>query len=156
MRRVSLLVLCFAVLSGAAFAQMENKQVADEVMAVTKAQWAAEMKKDFAAADKNVAEEYTQFDSAFSVRLNGKALNARVGEALASGNSTLIAAEMVNPKVQVHGDVAILSYNFVGVTRDKEGKTAPTRAKSTRVYVKKDGQWWLVHANFGADPAGDD
>ena len=47
--------------------------------------------------------------------------------------------------------MAILSYNFVGVTKDKDGKAEPTRAKSTRVYVKKNGQWWLVHANFGAD-----
>jgi len=58
---------------------------------------------------------------------------------------------VANAKVQVYGDVAILSYNFVGVAKDKDGKTEPTRAKSTRVYVKKGGQWWLVHANFGAD-----
>ena len=53
-----------------------------------------------------------------------------------------------NPKVQVYGDVAILSYNFVGMTQDKEGKTEPVRAKSTRVYAKQTGKWMLVHANF--------
>jgi ketosteroid isomerase-like protein len=61
---------------------------------------------------------------------------------------------MANPKVQVYnGNVAILTYNYVGVTQDKDGKTEPTRAKSTRVYVKKGDKWMLVHANFAADPA---
>src|SRR2546428_12449991 len=64
----------------------------------------------------------------------------------------LVAAEMANPKVQVYGDVAILSYNFAGVTKDKDGKIENPRAKSTRGYVKQGGQWRLVHANFGADP----
>ena len=37
-------------------------------------------------------------------------------------------------------------------TQDKDGKTTPTRAKSTRVFVKKGDKWMLVHANFGTDP----
>jgi hypothetical protein len=40
---------------------------------------------------------------------------------------------MLNPKVQVYGNVAILSYNYMGMTKDKDGKTTPNRAKSTRV-----------------------
>jgi ketosteroid isomerase-like protein len=56
--------------------------------------------------------------------------------------------EMANPKVQVYGDTAILTYNFVGVRKDKDGKTAPNIAKSTRVYSKIGGKWMLVHANF--------
>jgi ketosteroid isomerase-like protein len=55
---------------------------------------------------------------------------------------------MVNPKVQVYGDVAILTYNYVGVTQAKDGKTTDSLAKSTRVYAKIGGQWKLVHANF--------
>jgi ketosteroid isomerase-like protein len=60
---------------------------------------------------------------------------------------------MANPKVQVYnGNVAILTYNYVGLTQDKDGKTTPDRAKSTRVFVKKDNKWMLVHANFASDP----
>jgi ketosteroid isomerase-like protein len=66
-----------------------------------------------------------------------------------SGSGSVIAADMANEKVQVYGDVAILSYNYVGLTRDKDGKIEPSKAKSTRVYVKQGGQWMLVHANFG-------
>ncbi len=45
-------------------------------------------------------------------------------------------APQKNSKVQVYnGDVASLSYNYVGMSVDKDGGTEPNRAKSTRVYV---------------------
>ena len=65
-----------------------------------------------------------------------------------SGSDTLITAEMANEKVQVYGDVAILSYNYIASVKNKDGKVTPAMAKSTRVYVKQGGQWMLVHANF--------
>ena len=151
MKRATVAVLCIALLSLSVLAQSADKQAADEVIAVTKAQWKAEMQKNTAEAMKNVADDYTEFNSDYATRLEGKALSTRLSEATAGGSGGLVAAEMANAKVQVYGDVAILSYNFVGVAKDKDGKTEPTRAKSTRVYVKKGGQWWLVHANFGAD-----
>ncbi len=124
------------------------KQVADEVIAVTKAQWAAEMKKDAAGSGKNVADDYTVFEGAYPTRLDGKGLTQRIDAGNAGGSDTIVTAEMANEKVQVYGDVAILSYNYIGASKDKDGKVTPTLAKSTRVYVKQGGQWMLVHANF--------
>ena len=60
---------------------------------------------------------------------------------------------MLNPKVQVYGDVAVLTYNYAGVNQNKDGELNNIKAKSTRVYVKTDGTWKLVHANFGLDPS---
>jgi ketosteroid isomerase-like protein len=150
---VLLLVLSFAVLVPlSAYAQTSNKQVADEIIAIVKAQWAAENKKNTAEALKNVADDFTEFNSDFATRLDGKALAVRLGEAGNKGSGQTLASEMANEKVQVYGDVAILTYNYVGMSMDKDGKTEPARAKSTRVYVKQGGKWMLVHANFGADP----
>ena len=126
-----------------------NSQIAAEVIAITKAQWAAEMAKEpTATAMQNVADEYTEFNADTPTRVDGKDLSMRLADAFAGGVGSLVAAEMANEKVQVYGDVAILTYNFVGMTKDKDGVVAPTLAKSTRVYVNKDGQWMLVHANF--------
>ena len=72
-----------------------------------------------------------------------------------SAQCPLVMAEMANEKVQIYGDVAILSYNYMGLGKDKEGVINPSRAKSTRVYVKESGQWWLVHANFAPVDAPD-
>ncbi|HEY3123254.1 MAG TPA: nuclear transport factor 2 family protein [Thermoanaerobaculia bacterium] len=150
---VLLLMASFAVLFPVpAYAQTANKQVADEITAIVKAQWAAENKKNTAEALKNVADEYTEFNSDFATRLDGKALAVRLGEAGNKASVQTLASEMANEKVQVYGDVAILTYNYVGMSMDKDGKTEPARAKSTRIYVKQGGKWMLVHANFGADP----
>jgi ketosteroid isomerase-like protein len=150
MRRVLILASCVAILSVTVFAGPSHDKAAEEVIAITKAQWAADINNDVAAAMKNVADEYTEFNPDYPTRLDGKDLNTRMGEAFATGSGSVVGAEMANEKVQVYGDVAILSYNYIGAAKDKDGNVEPVLAKSTRVYVKKDGQWWLVHANFGS------
>ncbi len=122
---------------------------ASEVIAITKAQWAAQMENDVSAAMKMVANDYTEFNPDIPIRLDGKALNTRLTEAAALDSGRLVLAEMTNPHVQVYGDVAILSYNFVGMAKSGDGEVNTFLAKSTRVYVKKGRDWKLVHANFG-------
>jgi ketosteroid isomerase-like protein len=79
----------------------------------------------------------------------------RIAEGNFSSSDVLITAEMANEKVQVYGDVAVLSYNYIASVRNKDGKVSPAMAKSTRVYVKQGGQWMLVHANFAPVTAPD-
>ena len=146
---------CCAAFAMNASAQQADQATADAVIAMVKAQWAAEIKDPTNVAEqtKDMSDDYTEFNGDYATRLDGKAMNSRLGEAAGKASAKTIAAEMANPKVQVYnGNVAILTYNYVGVTQDKDGKTEPTRAKSTRVYVKKGDKWMLVHANFATDP----
>jgi len=138
-----------------ASAQQADQATADAVIAMVKAQWAAEIKDPTNAAEqmKDASDDYTELNADYATRLDGKAMSSRLAEAGAKASGKTTAAEMANPKVQVYnGNVAILTYNYVGVIQDKDGKTEPRRAKSTRVYVKQGDKWTLVHANFGADP----
>jgi len=138
-----------------ASAQQADQATADAVIAMTKAQWAAEIKDPTSVSEqmKDASDDYTEFNGDYATRLDGKAMNSRLGEAAGKASGKTIAADMANPKVQVYnGNVAILTYNYVGVTQDKDGKNEAARAKSTRVFVKKGDKWTLVHANFGADP----
>ena len=121
---------------------------ASEVIAITKAQWAAQIENDVSAAMKDVADDYTEFNPGTPTRLDGKALSTRIAEANALSSSRLVLGEMANPHVQVYGDVAVLSYNFVGMVKGSDGEVTSFFAKSTRVYVKDGGDWKLVHANF--------
>ena len=141
-------VLALTVAAGGPY----DKQTAQEVIAITKAEWAAGMAKNTSAALKNVANDCTMFTPDFPSRINGKEAIYNLTEAEAAGTGSLILAEMSNEHVQTYGNVAVLSYNFMGMSRDKAGNTEPIAAKSSRVYVKENGQWWLVHANFA--PAG--
>jgi ketosteroid isomerase-like protein len=99
---------------------------------------------------KNIASDYTEFNFTYPTRLDGKELNQRLAEAQAEASGDLIAAEMANEKVQVYGDTAILTYNFIGAIKEKDGTLQPILAKSTRVYIRKNNRWMLVHANFAA------
>jgi ketosteroid isomerase-like protein len=138
-----------------ASAQQADQAIADAVIAMTKAQWAAGIKDptNVAEQSKDMSDDYTEFNADYSTRLDGKAMNSRLAEAVGKESAKTIASEMANAKVQVYnGNVAILTYNYVGLTIDKEGKTTPSRAKSTRVFVKKGDKWMMVHANFGSDP----
>jgi hypothetical protein len=129
---------------------------AEDVIAVTKAQWAADMAKDAEKGSAILADDYTEFNSQFPTRIDGKALATRLTEASSMGSGKVVAAEMANPKVQVYGNVAILTYNYFGVTLGSDGETEPNLAKSTRVYVKTNGKWMLVHANFAPVGSSDD
>ncbi len=131
-----------------------NQQTTDEIIGIVKAQWASEMADPSNVKEhfKNISDDYTEFNNDYSTRLEGKALMMRLSEASSKDPGAILAGEMLNPKVQVYGDVAILSYNFAGVVRNKEGEVKSTRAKSTRVYAKQGGQWKLVHGNFATDP----
>ena len=142
-------------MNASAQAQPADQATADAVIAMTKAQWAVGMKDptNVAEQSKDMSDDYTEFNGQYATRLDGKAMNSRLAEASGKESGKGIAAEMANPKVQIYnGNVAILTYNYVGLTQDKDGKTEPNRAKSTRVYVKKGEKWTLVHANFGSDP----
>lgn len=146
---------CCSAFTINASAQQADQAIADAVIGMAKAQWAAGIKDptNVAAQTKDMSDDYTEFNAQYATRLDGKAMNSQLAEASTKDSTKQLAAEMANPKVQVYnGDVAILTYNYVGLTQKKDGTTEPSRAKSTRVYVKNGDKWMLVHANFAADP----
>jgi len=146
-----MVVFLVFILTTSLIGQNTKNSVEVEVIALTYKLWKAENEHDMATRNKYVSDDYTEFSQAFSTRVDGKNKNFTLSDAGSSG-STSLADEMLNPKVQVYGDVAVLTYNFAGVRKDNNGNTINIKAKSTRVYVKTNGDWKLVHANFGYDP----
>jgi ketosteroid isomerase-like protein len=143
-----------AILAPPVAAQTEDP-VAQEILALAKAEWAALNDGNVKEASKYWADDYTQFNPTFATRIDGKTRLVKLEEANRASGEQGLFSEMGNAKVQVYGDVAILSYNYMGVSKSADGELTNTRAKSTRVYVRTGGKWLLVHANFGADPLGD-
>jgi len=131
----------------------ENPQVAAEVMALARAQWASEIAGEpMTQQNAQLADDYTEFNGEFPTLLVGKATATRMGEV--TPNDKAMYSDMQNARVQVYGDTAILTYNFAGLRRGADGKVNPSLAKSSRVYAKQGGQWKLVHANFAPVAAG--
>ncbi len=130
----------------------DNPRVAAEIMAIARAQWAAEIAgQPFAQQMTAVADDYTEFNADYPTRIDGKAMAMAMGAVPPSTKS--VYGDMQNPKVQVYGDTAILTYNFAGISRQADGKVQPSIAKSTRVYNRQNGRWMMVHANFAPVPA---
>ena len=151
--KVSFFVFTLLVLgySSSLFAQAAAPSAEEEIIALTYKIWKAENDKDMATRNKYISDDYTEFNSDYATRIDGKTKNFTLSDANFSGGTSL-ADEMLNPKVQVYGDVAILTYNFASVIKNNDGMVVTSKAKSTRVYVKMNGTWKLVHANFGMDP----
>ncbi len=158
MSRFMSMITCFAMgvllTCTIAWTQAGDRDVANKVISITKSQWSAGMAKNTSDAMKMVHDECTMFVPDFPNRLDGKEVIYKFRDAEASGSGSLVMMEMANEKVQVFGNTAILTYNFMGMSKDKEGKVSPTLAKSSRVYVNEGGKWLLVHANFA--PVGTD
>ena len=118
MMLVLIVSACCTAFTMNASAQQADKATADAVIAMTKAQWAAEMKDptNVSEQSKDMSDDYTEFNGDFATRLDGKAMNSRLAEAAAKDSGKTTAAEMPNEKVQVYnGDVAILTYNYAGL-----------------------------------------
>ena len=141
------------LIAGAPARAADNPRVAEEVMALARAQWASEIANEpMAQQNASLAEDYTEFNGEFPTLLVGKTMASRMGEV--TPNDKAMYSDMRNAHVQVYGDTAILTYNFAGLRRAADGKVNPSLAKSTRVYAKQGGQWKLVHANFAPVEAG--
>jgi ketosteroid isomerase-like protein len=141
------------LIAGAPARAADNPRVAEEVMALARAQWASEIANEpMAQQNASLADDYTEFNGEFPTLLVGKTMAMRMGEV--TPNDKAMYSDMRNAHVQVYGDTAILTYNFAGLRRAADGKVNPSLAKSTRVYAKQGGQWKLVHANFAPVEAG--
>jgi len=129
----------------------DDPKVTAEITALARSQWAADITGQPAARMmETVADDYTEFNGDYPTRIDGKAMNVAMAQIPPSTKS--VYGDMQNAKVQTYGDTAILTYNYAGITRGADGKTQPSIAKSTRVYVKSGGKWMLVHANFAPVP----
>src|SRR5213082_3174803 len=104
---------CCSAFTMNASAQQADQATSDTVIAMTKAQWASEIKDPTNAMEqsKDMSDDYTEFNGQYATRLDGKAINSRMTEAAGKSSGKTISAEMINPKVQVYnGNVAVLTY----------------------------------------------
>jgi len=57
--------------------------------------------------------------------------------------------EMINPKVQGDGDVALLTFNLVSYIKQPGGaEKAAARWNTTEVYRRIDGNWRIIHSHW--------
>ena len=56
--------------------------------------------------------------------------------------------DMVNPKVQRRGDIAVLSYQMVNHLTSPSGQSVTVHWNATAVYERIQGRWKIIHSHF--------
>lgn len=90
------------------------------------------------------ASEITYFDPSLEKRLDGREAFEKFLAPL-KGTFRVPRYEIIDPKVQVYGEAAVLSYNMVDYD---EKDIHAFRMNVTEVYALRDGRWGLVHSHF--------
>jgi len=102
-----------------------------------------------------MADEYSYFDPSLERRVDGRDAMAAYFEPI-KGKIHYEGSVFLNPVVQVHGDAAVLSYNYVSSGVDEDESPWETPWNVTEIYARIGGQWRLVHSHFayngGAKP----
>jgi RNA polymerase sigma factor (sigma-70 family) len=140
--------LAMAVLLAVAPAAAAERSVADEIVALEKGALDRWSHGDPAGFFAIMAEEETYFDPLTDARIDGvSALKTHM--APFAGRFRIERYEMLNPRVDVAGDVAVLTFNLVNHgARFDGGPPGTARWNSTEVFRRIDGRWRIVHSHW--------
>jgi len=95
-----------------------------------------------------MASDQTYFDPATAKRIDGQEALKKYFAPIA-GKIRIERVEMIDPKVQRSGDLAVLTFNLVDYGGQFDGgpKTT-TRWNSTEVYQRINGSWKIIHSHW--------
>ena len=88
------------------------------------------------------APDVVYFDPYLERRIDGLDALTRYYEAL-RGKVHVDRYELINPKAQLCGDVAVLTFNYVSYTGEKQN-----RWNCTEVYRRTDGAWRIIQTHW--------
>jgi ketosteroid isomerase-like protein len=95
-----------------------------------------------------MAADITYFDPVHEKRVDGL---AAIKEMLApiTGKISVSRYDMIAPKVQHHGDVALLTFNLISYQRQADGsEKAVARWNSTETYARVADDWRIIHSHW--------
>lgn len=91
--------------------------------------------------------DVTYFDPFQESRLDGLPAMKQLLEPL-TGKIKVDRFEMINPKVQRDGNMALLTFNLLSYDTLPDGKETVVRWNSTETYRRIDGAWKIIHSHW--------
>ncbi len=147
MRTIALVVLSLCGALAAVRARPVDPAQAHAVISLERAALDRWGKGDPTGFLETYAPEITYFDLATPRRLDGHAAMTEYYRPLA-GKIEVARYEMIGPKVQRHGDVAVLTYNLRSEGVRPDGTQVTVRWNSTSVYARIGGAWKMIHSHW--------
>lgn len=152
MRILSFIVALGTALFVAATTQAAETASTDDIIALERAaldRWGAGDPQGFL---DTYAPEVTYFDIGTEHRVDGHAAMTEYYRPLI-GKIKIPRYEMIDPKVQRHGDVAVLTYNLRSEALQPDGKEVTVRWNSTSVYARIGARWQMIHSHWSLTAA---
>lgn len=148
MRRSFALVVMFAAASLPALAQANVNQGArskaeQDVVTVYQQFNDALVKKDAAALERILADDFSETDTSIGVIKSKEFFLAPYKDGSVSGQG-LEAVEAKDSKVSIHGGTAVLTARVVLRGRTRDGQSYNVPALITSVFGKRDGRWRMI------------
>ncbi|HKZ79879.1 MAG TPA: DUF4440 domain-containing protein [Pyrinomonadaceae bacterium] len=102
------------------------------------------LSKNLDAFSHGADEDLSGFHASNPYRMDGR---QKIQEALKTfyKYSSPTGLYKLQPRVQIYGDTAIVTYHYVETGEAEGGKLYAYEGKQTDVFVKKQGRWSLVH-----------
>ena len=101
---------------------------------------AAIVKPDIAFLERVLSKDYVHYRPHGNVETRAQYLEDRK-----NGNVDFDSLVADETKVRVYGDTAIVTYRSTAKGKDQDGPIDEQR-RWTRIFVRKDGRWQLVHS----------
>jgi ketosteroid isomerase-like protein len=158
-KHLSLIVVLFVLLAGGictlaasnTSAEPSQQAIAAQIIAREKAAGEAWQKKDKAFWADYLADDATAFFSQSPYLESDPKVNFLPKFEQYTEMMKTIDFQMYNPRVQLYGDTAVLTYNSSSMV-NMAGRTMSYTGKVTSVYVKQGATWRVVHTHESINP----
>lgn len=95
-----------------------------------------------------MADQVTYFDPVHDKRVDGRDAMLKMLEPI-TGKVKVDRYEMIDPKVQLHGDAALLTFNLISYVTQPDGQErAVARWNSSELYARIGQEWRIVHSHW--------
>jgi ketosteroid isomerase-like protein len=158
-KHLSLIVTLFVIVAGSVcffavsrtFAESSQQTIAAQIIAREKASFEAWQRKDKAFFADFIADDATYFAPLspyleVEPKVNFLPKFEQYAEVIKYNDF-----QMYNPRVQVYGETAVLTYNS-SVSLSMGGQPMNYTGKMTSVYVKQGNTWRVVHGHESMNP----
>jgi ketosteroid isomerase-like protein len=120
----------------------KEKQIAATIIAMEKAALDRWGKGDPSGFLEISAPDVVYFDPSLDRRLNGIDELETLYESI-RGKIRVDRYELIDPKVQLCGDIAVLTFNYTGYSNDEV-----SRWNCTEVYRNQNGYWKIIQTHW--------
>jgi ketosteroid isomerase-like protein len=147
MRRTITLAIAVLITATTLTAQSQNKNLEQEFMRLQRAEDEAEAKKDVAALDRLLNDDFIFVAANGSISNKKKFLDdVKADDEPSSAPSQNLTYE--DFKVRRYGQTAIVNYVLLVSGKDKDGKDVASRYRMSVVWIKQKQDWRI--SNFHA------